>query len=401
MKIYKITNKLSGKIYVGQTTRALETRLTEHSFSSSGCKAVRDAILKYGIENFSIEEIASASSLEELNTLEKHFITELNSLSPAGYNLKNGGDVNSFAPETLEKMRDAKLGSSIPEEVKDKMSTSHKKRFADPALRQQRSEQSKLNWANPKYRETISDSRKTYWEDPENRTKASNRAKALITDEYKEEISQLVTESLNTPEIRAKILAKAQERQISVVRSDGVVYASLKEAAEANAVSSSSINKCIKGRYKKSGGYSWTLLTPMTAAKPKLYLVCGVSGSGKSWVCNQLKDKYEYLSSDSSPKKGHVEKLKEMAKTSKPLLYDLSVSISTFIKNNAAEFDIYPIFIKETREVILARLAERGTGMALSDSRLKAIDSRTVKYGKFSGTTVEVLKYLEEKTIAI
>jgi predicted GIY-YIG superfamily endonuclease len=49
MYVYQITNKLNGKIYVGQTKFSVEKRFKQHAKANSviGC-----AIRKYGIENF-------------------------------------------------------------------------------------------------------------------------------------------------------------------------------------------------------------------------------------------------------------------------------------------------------------------------------------------------------------
>ena len=47
--IYKITNTLNGKIYVGQTRRTLEMRLAEHRYNKNkGKSAIDEAIVKYG-----------------------------------------------------------------------------------------------------------------------------------------------------------------------------------------------------------------------------------------------------------------------------------------------------------------------------------------------------------------
>lgn len=400
MIIYKITNKLNGKTYIGQTIRDLEQRFIEHTFPSSGCKAIRDAIKKYGEENFSIEELAKASSQDELNKLEKFFIETRNTLSPNGYNLKEGGDAHFFAPETLEKMRQAKLGTSIPEEVRAKMSSSHKQRFeADPQLAAARSEQSKTIWEDEDYRANIREKRKEFWSNPENRQAASERAKTNTTDELKKQISLAVKISLNTPETKAKMTEFYKTQQREVIASDGREFTSIKEAASTVGCSGSSIIKNIQGRYKSVGGLTWKYKDAVLVIKPVLYLVCGVSGSGKSWVCNQLND-VSYLPSDSAGKKNHVEKLLELSKLNKPLVYDLSVGISTFIKRNIDKFDIRPVFIVETKELILERLKQRATGTALSDTRIVAINKRAQSYATFSGTSQEVLDYLNAQLVS-
>ncbi len=91
MFIYKITNLVNGKIYIGQTTRTLKERWKGHRFHK-GCKAINRAIKKYKEINFKIELLETCNSLEELNNKEQKYIKELNSLIPNGYNICIGGN---------------------------------------------------------------------------------------------------------------------------------------------------------------------------------------------------------------------------------------------------------------------------------------------------------------------
>ena len=78
--VYIIKNSINSKIYVGQTTRNIDVRLIEHSAKTSGCIAIRNAINKHGLDNFKIQSVFQANSLEELNKKEQSLILELNSL---------------------------------------------------------------------------------------------------------------------------------------------------------------------------------------------------------------------------------------------------------------------------------------------------------------------------------
>lgn len=114
MVIYKITNLLSGKIYIGQTVQSLEDRWSDHSRPARGRhknkSAIGSAIRKYGKENFFIEKIDSAGSIEALGVLEAHYIQKYGSLAPAGYNLELGGDSKRCHEETKAKIREALKG---------------------------------------------------------------------------------------------------------------------------------------------------------------------------------------------------------------------------------------------------------------------------------------------------
>jgi len=94
MIIYKSTNKVNGKIYIGQTINSLESRIKNHIKESKKENVIRPflkAIKKYGIENFSFEIIDHANNLDELNEKEIIWISEFNSILPNGYNITGGG----------------------------------------------------------------------------------------------------------------------------------------------------------------------------------------------------------------------------------------------------------------------------------------------------------------------
>lgn len=129
---------------------------------------------------------------------------------------------------------------------------------------------------------------------------------------------------------------------------------------------------------------------------PTVYLVSGVAASGKSWVCEQLLDKFDYISYDKTRKKDHVDLL--LTPSDKPKLYDPTFKISTFIKRNSDKFHIIPVFIIETEEVIRERVKKRnGKFTEHMKKRIKEIEKRNIKYGTFAGTAQEVLDYLKRQ----
>ena len=87
--IYKITNLINGKIYIGQAKNTAE-RFKSHCKPSTKDGLVDYAIHKYGAENFTVEILES--QIENYNEREKFWIKELNSLTPNGYNISEGGD---------------------------------------------------------------------------------------------------------------------------------------------------------------------------------------------------------------------------------------------------------------------------------------------------------------------
>jgi group I intron endonuclease len=87
MYIYKITNQLNGKAYVGLKTLTVEEST---DYYGSG-KLIQLAIEKYGKENFTKEILErGVDSFDELCSLERHYIV-LHDTKINGYNMTDGG----------------------------------------------------------------------------------------------------------------------------------------------------------------------------------------------------------------------------------------------------------------------------------------------------------------------
>lgn len=112
MIIYKITNQVNNKVYIGLTTETLQKRWSGHLQAYKTCKRhLYESMRKYGIENFTIEEIDKADSFKELGELERKYIKEYNSQNPdKGYNLTAGGESNQLDanPRTKLSVEDVK-----------------------------------------------------------------------------------------------------------------------------------------------------------------------------------------------------------------------------------------------------------------------------------------------------
>jgi group I intron endonuclease len=139
--IYKITNIVNNKIYIGQTTRNIQDRFNEHKlFARSNCHtemAIIRAIIKYGENNFIIELITSAFSLNELNFLEIYYILYFNSLFSIGkgYNIAQGGTFG-----------DLRKGYKDKTEWKKNLSESHKgRKIINNGLNYKMVKQEKIN----------------------------------------------------------------------------------------------------------------------------------------------------------------------------------------------------------------------------------------------------------------
>ena len=71
MFVYKLTNLINGKSYVGQTIQTVEKRFKQHQHCKTSL--IGKAIRKYGAENFSIEVLAECTTQKELDELEIFF----------------------------------------------------------------------------------------------------------------------------------------------------------------------------------------------------------------------------------------------------------------------------------------------------------------------------------------
>lgn len=114
--IYKITNKVNGKIYIGQHKQISASDVD--NYMGSGI-LIKDAILKYGEENFT-KEILEECNEQNLNEREIFYIKEYNCMVPNGYNLIPGGQKAATTLGTTvytdgKHIRYIKKGEKIPE----------------------------------------------------------------------------------------------------------------------------------------------------------------------------------------------------------------------------------------------------------------------------------------------
>lgn len=113
--IYKITNLINNKIYIGQTTESINKRWIRHCQRNSNCTYLGRAIQKYGKENFSIEEIDNAIDFQELNSKEEQWIKYFKTLDiNYGYNIRSGGANPKHSEETKKKIGDSNRGKTLP-----------------------------------------------------------------------------------------------------------------------------------------------------------------------------------------------------------------------------------------------------------------------------------------------
>lgn len=142
--IYKITNLVNGKMYVGQHV----TSDLDDGYMGSG-KIIKHALKKYGRESFRKEWLGFYEDQEELNYMERVFADQTWVDRSDTYNLVLGGGAvgglrhtaearqkiseafkgrpgHPLSEETKRKLSEAKKGKTLSEETKRKMSEAHK-----------------------------------------------------------------------------------------------------------------------------------------------------------------------------------------------------------------------------------------------------------------------------------
>ena len=218
--VYRITCTVNGKQYHGQTVNPGE-RFPHHFRPDSQCHALRNAIRKYGRSNFVFSILAEAGNKEELDTLEKQWVST--SMSPVGYNLKEGGGNGRPSAEARQRMSVAQKEAQNRPEVKAKNSAGVKRAMARPDVKERhrkalkaalqrpeekakRSRIQKRVHARPGEKEKRSRAIQKSWESytPKERKLRVAKQKAAITHETRALMGRKSRESQARPEVKER-----------------------------------------------------------------------------------------------------------------------------------------------------------------------------------------------------
>jgi group I intron endonuclease len=226
--IYKITNKLDGTKYIGQTTQDLSIRWNSHCKKNSGCHYLSNAIKKYGKENFEIKILVKAHNKEELDYRESYCIKLFNTLSPKGYNLKSGGNSGGkLSIEVKTKISIARKGKRMLEETKRKISATTKGK-----KHKKHSEETKTKISNSKVGQP-----------------SYNKGKNM-TKETKSRMSIAKKGKRSSPSTEFKKGQISNNRKQVVNIQNGMVWNSAKEAALACGIKTNTLICYLSGKSK-------------------------------------------------------------------------------------------------------------------------------------------------------
>lgn len=193
LTVYKITNLINNKVYIGSTIHSIRTRFEEHVYESENRTKtyLHNAINKYGKINFKIEEIFKVFNESDLNYFEDLFIDVYNSINPLfGYNLVYSSRGVGSRPHISKMMKKeweinrekrTKCLQSMPNNRGwDALIENNK----TPERRKQQSELTKSRWENGEM-DSVSAKMKEEWSDPETKAK---RIESMIEGSKKKPI---------------------------------------------------------------------------------------------------------------------------------------------------------------------------------------------------------------------
>ena len=259
--IYILTSPI-GKSYIGQTTRPIEKRFKAHQLKSSKCLAIYNAIKKYGWENFEKDWYECPD--EDLNFDEDLLVTEMRTLTPYGYNIREGGGSHGkHSEETKQKCRETKMGEKNPnygksmsEEQKQKISEAlwgeKNHNYGKPMsieIKQKLSEALRGE-KNPNYGKPMSEEQKQKIGEAQRGEKGNMYGK-VHAEETKQKMSDAHLGDKNH-----------NSKRVYQYDLDGTFITSFGSTGEAerkmNKPNGSSIKTCARGKSKTAYGFKWS-----------------------------------------------------------------------------------------------------------------------------------------------
>ena len=254
--IYKITNILNGKCYIGETTEKNPLkRWQNHKCAikaGRGCPVLRNAFIAHGEESFTFEIVRECSN-EYIIAIEEYYIEQYDALVPNGYNVSPGGTRGgSF------------LGHKHSEEAKKKMLDASKKYFKDPAnIEKHRLKAIEIN-KKVDHIAKLKNSEK--WNKARQEGRIGGYSKNM-TNETKQKIRDSVNKyyeihngtTLNK-EKHSVIMINAIGRKIIQYTLTGEIlneFNSITEGAKQTGIGRRAIQANVSDRTKSSGGFIW------------------------------------------------------------------------------------------------------------------------------------------------
>lgn len=262
--VYKITNRINNKCYIGATIQHhYEARWRKHINSlkyKEGCPILKRAMLKHGVENFKFEILIICFD-EDVVKVEKEYIKKYNCIQPNGYNILTGGQLGDghvgfkHTPETIIKIKEAQ------KKFKEK-NPNHYETYRE---RHQKTMKT-INFSecvkkSEKFRKAMEERKKNY----------KNRI-IIVSEETKEKIRKSVKEHYEkhggwdyakSSKKHMEGINRVLSKPVAQYTMEGIFvkeYISIAEAGRVSGVTKSNINQSLKYPKRSAGGYKWRYL---------------------------------------------------------------------------------------------------------------------------------------------
>ena len=201
--IYKITNTVNGKSYIGQTIHdAVKIRIAHH-LRGHGNLALKSAVEKYGVDAMKFEILHDGIIPEFLEGYEKEAIEKFNTIAPHGYNFTEGGETSTPSEKTRRKMSESqkrRKRSPHSAETRRKMSESHKGKPRSKEHSENISRALKGKKPSEETRRKLSEVHKGKSLSNEHRRKISESNKGKHQGPVSDEHRRNISDALETPE---------------------------------------------------------------------------------------------------------------------------------------------------------------------------------------------------------
>lgn len=228
--IYKYTNTVNGKVYIGQTSKSLEERAQAGGRNYRECRRFYNAIQKYSWEAFAPEILEIVQTVEEANEREIYYISKFNSTDENyGYNLSKGGDNKTMSPAS-KMLISTKAKNRYTDKTANPM---YGKKHTVHALELQSKKKAGSN--NPMYGTT--------WTDAQRERSGCRGMKLNISNEQREKLRE-----------HGRLIGKTVGLKPVRCIEDNADFPSLTDAAVAYGVSNSTLCGHLTGKQKSCRG---------------------------------------------------------------------------------------------------------------------------------------------------
>lgn len=231
--VYKHTNVLNNKAYIGFTKHSIEERWNQHCTDSSrgSMFAFHKAIRKYGHESFKHEILEQCDSLENGMKREAFWIKQEKSLiTENGYNMREGGSGPYAWTDDMKEMH------------RQKTSEGTKRAFKNPEIKERHKIATKIARNTPEARK---------------RNSEAQRLNNKVNPEINKKRSLTTKKTWSNPELPALKRISKPVQQLDMNGNIIFQYRSAHHAARELNLSQGSISNVARGRTKTAGGFIW------------------------------------------------------------------------------------------------------------------------------------------------